>query len=143
VPGDFEADFANTLRGWQQLADVVIIASLAIAGCSLAVAVVGGLTERKRPFSLLRLSGAPIQVLRRVVALETAAPMVTVAVTAIGTGFLAAQLFLKAQMGYTLSAPGPAFWAIVATGLAACLGIIASTLPLLERITGPETARSE
>jgi hypothetical protein len=25
----------------------------------------------------------------------------------------------------------------------ACLGMIASTLPLLERITGPETARSE
>jgi hypothetical protein len=143
VIGDFESDFANTLRGWQQLANVVIITSLAIAGCSLAVAVVGGLTERKRPFSLLRLSGAPIQVLRRVVALETAAPMLTVAVTAIGMGFLAAQLFLKAQMGYTLIAPGIGFYAIVLAGLAACIGIIASTLPLLERITGPETARSE
>ncbi|MGC1209698.1 MAG: FtsX-like permease family protein, partial [Micromonospora sp.] len=131
VPGDFESDFANTLRGWKQLANVIIIASLALAGCSLAVTVVGGLTERKRPFSLLRLSGAPVRVLRRVVALETAVPMLGVAVVAVGMGFLAAQLFLKAQMGYTLTAPGVGFYAIVVVGLAACLGIIASTLPLL------------
>jgi hypothetical protein len=143
VPGDFESDFADTLRGWQQLANVIIIASLSLAGCSLAVSVVGGLSERKRPFSLLRLSGAPVRVLRRVVGLESAVPMLGVAVVAIGMGFLAAQLFLKAQMDYTLSPPGPGFFAIVVVGLAACLGIIASTLPLLERITGPETARSE
>ena len=143
VPGDFESEFANTLRGWQQLANVIIVASMAIAGCSLAVSVVGGLTERKRPFSLLRLSGAPVQVLRRVVALESAAPMLTVAVIAVGMGLLAAQLFLKAQMGYTLEPPGAGFYAVVVVGLVACLAIIASTLPLLERITGPETARSE
>jgi hypothetical protein len=143
VPGEHETDFANTLRGWKQLANVIIIASLGLAGCSLAVSVVGGLIERKRPFSLLRLSGAPVQILRRVVALESAVPMLAVAVVATGMGFLAAQLFLKAQMEYTLVAPGVGFYAIVIAGLAACLAIIASTLPLLERITGPETARSE
>ena len=143
VPGDFESDFANTLRGWKQLANVVIIASLALAGCSLAVSVVGGLSERKRPFSLLRLSGVQARVLRRVVALESAVPMLAVSVVAIGMGFLAAQLFLEAQMDYTLAVPGVEFYGIVLIGLIACLGIIASTLPLLERITGPETARSE
>lgn len=143
VPGDFESEFAGQLRGWKQLANVIIIASLALAGCSLAVSVVSGLTERKRPFSLLRLSGASVHVLRRVVALESAVPMLVVAVVAIGMGLLAAQLFLKAQMNYTLVAPGVQFYAIVVAGLAACLGIIASTLPLLERITGPETARTE
>ncbi|RAN95734.1 FtsX-like permease family protein [Micromonospora noduli] len=143
VPGDFESDFANTLRGWEQLANVVIIASLALGGCSLAVSVVGGLTERRRPFSLLRLSGAPVRVLRRVVALESAVPMLAVAAVAIGMGLLAAHLFLRAQMGYTLVAPQLDFYVIVVVGLAACLGVIASTLPLLERITGPETARSE
>ncbi|RAO07093.1 FtsX-like permease family protein [Micromonospora noduli] len=143
VPGDFESDFANTLRGWEQLANVVIIASLALGGCSLAVSVVGGLTERRRPFSLLRLSGAPVRVLRRVVALESAVPMLAVAAVAIGMGLLAAHLFLRAQMGYTLVAPQLGFYVIVVVGLAACLGVIASTLPLLERITGPETARSE
>jgi ABC-type antimicrobial peptide transport system permease subunit len=143
VPGEFESAFADTMRGWKQLANVIIVASLALAGCSLAVSVVGGLSERKRPFSLLRLSGAPVRTLRRVVALESAVPMLAVAVVAIGMGLLAAQLFLKAQMDYALTAPGVGFYAIVIVGLAACLGIIASTLPLLERITGPETARSE
>ncbi|WP_433260210.1 FtsX-like permease family protein [Micromonospora vinacea] len=143
VPGDFESEFANTLRGWEQLANVIIIASLALGGCSLAVSVIGGLTERRRPFSLLRLSGAPVRVLRRVVALESAVPMLAVAAVAIGMGLLAAHLFLRAQMGYTLVAPQPGFYVIVVVGLAACLGVIASTLPLLERITGPETARSE
>ncbi|MEV4656779.1 FtsX-like permease family protein [Micromonospora sp. NPDC049301] len=143
APGDFESSFTDQLRGWQQLANVIIVASLGLAGCSLAVSVVGGLSERRRPFSLLRLSGAPVRVLRRVVALESAVPMLAVAVVAVGMGFVAAQLFLKAQMDYTLTAPGVEFYAIVLVGLAACLGIIASTLPLLERITGPETARSE
>ncbi|MEV4821963.1 FtsX-like permease family protein [Micromonospora sp. NPDC049274] len=143
VPGDFESDFANTLRGWEQLANVIIVASLALGGCSLAVSVIGGLTERRRPFSLLRLSGAPVRVLRRVVALESAVPMLAVAAVAIGMGLLAAHLFLRAQMHYTLIAPEPRFYVIVVVGLVACLGVIASTMPLLERITGPETARSE
>lgn len=104
---------------------------------------IGGLSERRRPFSLLRLSGAPVRVLRRVVALESAVPMLAVAAVAIGMGLVAAHLFLRAQMGYTLVAPGPGFYVIVVVGLAACLGIIASTLPLLERLTGPQTARSE
>ncbi|WP_405432437.1 FtsX-like permease family protein [Micromonospora sp. NBC_00617] len=143
VPGDFESDFADTLRGWEQLANVVIIASLALGGCSLAVSVIGGLTERRRPFSLLRLSGAPVRVLRRVVALESAVPMLAVAALAIGMGLLAAHLFLRAQMHYTLVAPQPRFYVIVVVGLVACLGVIASTMPLLERVTGPETARSE
>ncbi|MEU5781222.1 FtsX-like permease family protein [Micromonospora lupini] len=143
VPGDFESEFADTLRGWEQLANVIIVASLALGGCSLAVSVIGGLTERRRPFSLLRLSGAPVRVLRRVVALESAVPMLAVAALAIGMGLLAAHLFLRAQMGYTLIAPEPRFYVIVVVGLVACLGVIASTLPLLERVTGPETARSE
>ncbi|MEU8169844.1 FtsX-like permease family protein [Micromonospora sp. NPDC049004] len=143
VPGDFESDFADTLRGWEQLANVIIIASLALGGCSLAVSVIGGLTERRRPFSLLRLSGAPVRVLRRVVALESAVPMLAVAAVAIGMGLLAAHLFLRAQMHYTLVAPEPRFYVIVVVGLVACLGVIASTMPLLERVTGPETARSE
>jgi hypothetical protein len=46
-------------------------------------------------------------------------------------------------MHYTLKSLGIEYYAIVAGGLLASLGIIASTLPLLERITGPETARNE
>jgi hypothetical protein len=133
----------SDLTGWQQLATVVIITSLVIAGCSLAVSVVGGLSDRKRPFSLLRLTGTPLRVLRSVVALESAVPLLLVALVATGTGFLAAQLFLAAQFHYTLLSPGTGYYVSVAGGLAASLAVIASTLPLLSRITGPETARNE
>jgi predicted lysophospholipase L1 biosynthesis ABC-type transport system permease subunit len=107
------------------------------------VSVVGGLNDRKRPFSLLRLTGVQLGTLRRVVVLETAVPLLVIAAVAIGSGFLAAELFLKSQLDYTLRPPGAAYYLAVLAGLAASLGVIASTLPLLKRITGPETARNE
>jgi hypothetical protein len=135
--------FNSTLQGEQQLANVVILVSLPIAGCSLAVSVAGGLSDRRRPFSLLRLTGAPLGMLRRVIALESAVPLLIVAVMATATGFVAAQLFLTSQLHYSLRPPGLGYYLVVLAGLAASLGIIASTLPLLNRITGPETARNE
>jgi hypothetical protein len=140
---EWQADTARSLTGWKQLANVVILSSLVIAGCSLAVSVAGGLSDRKRPFSMLRLTGVPLGVLRRVVALESATPLLAAAVVATGVGFLAAHLFLTAQMNYALRPPGVAYYVIVTAGVAASLGTIASTLPLLRRITGPETARNE
>jgi hypothetical protein len=140
--GEWEADFVSTLAGWKRLANVIILATLPIAGCSLAVSVAGGLSDRRRPFSLLRLSGVPLRVLRRVVALESAVPLVLVAAVAIVAGLLTAELFLEAQMGYTLVAPAPDFWLLVGGALLVALGIIGLTLPLLARITGPETARN-
>src|SRR6266568_2760628 len=133
----------SDLTGWQQLANVVVLTSLAIAGCTLAASVAAGVSERKRPFSLLRLAGAPLGMLRRIVAMESVVPLLAVAVVSTGTGFLAAQLFLTSQMNYSLVAPGGWYYTLVAAGLVASLGIIAATLPLLNRITGPETARNE
>jgi hypothetical protein len=133
----------SDLAGWQQLANVVIIISLVIAGCSLAASVAAGLSDRKRPFSLLRLTGAPLTALRRVVMLESAVPLLVIAVVSIGLGFTAALLFVRTQFGFWLQPPGIGYYLIVAAGLAAALGVIASTMPLLRRITGPETARNE
>ncbi|WP_446216492.1 FtsX-like permease family protein [Micromonospora sp. IBHARD004] len=72
----------------------MILVSLPIAGCSLAVTVAGGLSDRKRPFSMLRLTGVQLGVLRRVVALESGVPLLFAAVVATGTGLLTAHLFL-------------------------------------------------
>jgi hypothetical protein len=131
------------LAAYQQLANVVVLASLCIAGCSLAVSVVGGLHDRKRAFSLLRLAGVQLGVLRRTVVLETVVPLLTVAVIATASGFLAAALFLQSQMGYALQPPGTAYAIAVVAGLAASLAVVGCTLPLLGRLTGPETARNE
>jgi hypothetical protein len=141
--GEISPGASQLLASWRQLADVAIVASLIVAACSLAVSVASGLVERKRPFSLLRLTGAPLGVLRRVVALEAAAPLVAIAVLSAGTGLLAAHLFLRSQLNESLRPPGAHYFLIVVAGIVAALGIIASTLPLLERITGPEVARNE
>ena len=141
--GDVSPREAQLLAGWRRLADVAIVASLVIAACSLAVSVVAGLNDRKRPFSLLRLTGAPLGVLRRVVALEAAVPLIVIAAASAGTGLLAAQLFLRSQLDDSLRPPGAGYYATVLGGLAAALGIIAATLPLLERLTGPEGARTD
>jgi predicted lysophospholipase L1 biosynthesis ABC-type transport system permease subunit len=134
---------AKRQAGYQRLADVGILASLPIAGCSLAVSIVAGLNDRKRPFSLLRLSGAPLRTLRHVVALESAVPLLAPAVVSSATGFLAAYLFLRSQLSETLRPPSAQYYGLVLAGLVAALAMIASTLPLLKRITGPETARNE
>lgn len=133
----------NSYTELQHVTDVVILVSLVIAGCSLAVAAAGGLTDRSRPFSLLRLTGVHLGVLRRVVALETAAPLLVIAAVSAGSGLLASELFLKSELGESLRAPGTGYYLVVFAGLVISLGVIASTLPLLERITGPEAARNE
>jgi predicted lysophospholipase L1 biosynthesis ABC-type transport system permease subunit len=140
---EIQDDQIKLTKQYQQLADVVILTTLPIAGCSLAVSVIAGLSERKRPFSLLRLTGAHLGVLRRVVALESAVPLLVIALLSIGIGFLSAGMFLSSQLEQPLVAPNASYYGIVLLGMAASLGLIASTLPVLRRITGPESARND
>jgi hypothetical protein len=146
LPETFAENSAeNNLRDnqYQQLADVVMLTSLPIAGCTLAASVAAGLADRKRPFSLLRLAGSPLGVLRRVVALESAVPLLVVAVVSIGIGFATSAMFAQAQLGYPLVAPSLEYYFITCGGIIVSLAIIAATFPLLSRITGPEVARND
>jgi FtsX-like permease family len=141
--GDLVASSNSSKSAYQQLVNVVILVSLPIAGCTLATGIAAGLADRKRPFSLLRLTGAPLATLRRVVTLESAVPLLAVAAVAIGIGFGAAALYATEAQGRPMVAPGAAYYIITAGGILAALGIIAATFPLLARITGPEVARNE
>jgi hypothetical protein len=141
--GQATVELTSATNAYQQLADVVILASLTIAGCTLATAVAAGLADRKRPFSLLRLTGARLATLRRVVALEGAVPLLAIAGISIGVGFGAAAMLAVLQLQHPLVAPGAAYYLLTAAGIVASLGVIAATFPLLRRITGPEVARNE
>jgi hypothetical protein len=141
--GELIAQSNPTNSGYQQLANTVILVSLPIAGCTLAAGIAAGLADRKRPFSLLRLTGARLATLRRVVALESAVPLLAVAAVATGTGFGAAAMYASLEMQRPMVAPGAAYYLLTAGGILAALGIIAATFPLLARITGPEVARNE
>ena len=85
---------------------MVILTSLAVAACTLAVSVAGGLADRKRPFSLLRLTGARLGMLRRVIVLESAVPLLAVAAVAIGIGFAASAMYATTEMGLSLGGAG-------------------------------------
>ncbi len=140
---DIAAQDNSQNSGYQQLANVVILVSLAIAGCTLAAGIAAGLAERKRPFSLLRLAGARLSTLRGVVALEGAVPLLTVAVVAIGTGFGAAAMYATEAQNRPMVAPGLAYYLLTVGGIIVSLAIIAATFPILTRITGPEVARND
>jgi hypothetical protein len=140
---EYNALDRGTITEYEQLANVVILVSLCIAGCTLAASVAAGLTDRKRPFSLLRLTGAPLALLRRVISLESAVPLLAAAALSIGAGFLAATLFLRTQLSDTLTLPGVAYYVITGSGIVVSLGIIGATFPLLRRMTGAEAARND
>ncbi len=141
--GEIVPSTAQSLAEAKNVTDVIIVASLIIAGCSLAVGVTAGVSDRKRPFSLLRLTGVPVTMLRRVVALEAVLPLLAAAVASAGLGLLGAELFLRAQLSVSLRWPGGLYTFVVLVGVVVSLGLIALTFPIIERITGPEVARNE
>jgi len=59
------------------------------------------------------------------------------------SGFAGAAMYATEAQQHPMVAPGAAYYLLTAGGIAAALGIIAATFPLLARITGPDVARNE
>jgi hypothetical protein len=129
----------------ERLVFIAVALTLLVAGCSLAVAVGGGLVERKRPFSLLRLSGTPSSTLYKVVYLEGILPLVTATLVAAGAGYGISVLTVDkmSPKGTPLPTLGHVYYLIVGAGLVISLVVILVTLPLLGRITDPNNVRFE
>ena len=131
----------------------VILAAVALtlitAGCSLTVTLGGSLIERKRPFTLLRVSGTPVSVLYKDVLLEAAVPLVVVSIFAAGVGLgvsipvIRALLENLAPQAMSYAHPSLSYYLAVGIGLLISLLLIITTLPLLNRITQPAEARFE
>lgn len=143
VMGSINPATTESLSEGQHLTEVIIAASLLIASCSLSVSVASGVQDRRRSFSLLRLSGAPLSMLRRVIAFEGVVPLVAGVVISITAALIAAELSMKALLGTPLQTPDELFYVVVLAGVLASLAVISSTFPLLGRMTGPEEARNE
>jgi predicted lysophospholipase L1 biosynthesis ABC-type transport system permease subunit len=135
----------NDATNAERMILVLLGLTVLIAGCSLAVAVGGSLVERKRQFTLLRVSGTPRSVLTRVVLLESVVPLVTTSVVAAATGLAVAMGLVKAVLPSVTptTLPGPGYYLTMAGGLAVALLVVLATLPLLNRLTLPERARFE
>jgi hypothetical protein len=122
---------------------LAMLATLVVAGCSVAIAAVGGLLERRIPFALLRLSGTPLRTLRAVVMREAALPLLTLATTSalLGLGVSWMTVRFGGDTGYEW--PSIGLVVVLAAGLAATLAVVASVLPLLDRVTRTEATRFE
>jgi hypothetical protein len=129
----------------EKIVYAAVALTLIVAGCSLAVAVGGGLVDRKRPFTLLRVGGTQAGVLSRVVLLEAAVPLVAATVVAAGIAYGTSLLaFVRlAPAGTAIPQLGHDYYALMGTGLVIACGIITVTLPLLRRMTGPGNVRFE
>ena len=130
----------------QRVTVVAVALTLLVAGASLAVAVAGGMVERKRPFTLLRLTGVPLSALYRVALLEALVPLIVAGAVAVAAGLLVAgpvvrELAAKGAPQFDL--PGASYLITGGAGLLAAFAVLLATLPLLGRITRPETARFE
>ena len=129
----------------EKIVYAAVALTLIVAGCSLAVAVAGGLVDRKRPFTLLRVSGTQVAVLNKVVLLEAAVPLVAAAVAAAGIAYGTSLLaFVRlAPTGTATPQLGHDYYALMGIGLVIACGIVTMTLPLLGRMTTPASVRFE
>jgi len=130
---------------FERLLYAAVALTLIVAGCSLAVAAGGGLVDRKRPFTLLRVGGSPVSVLSRVVLFEAAVPLVaaTVVAAAIAYGTSLMAFLRLAPTGTAIPQLGRDYYTIMGIGLVIAFGVITVTLPLLRRMTAPSTVRFE
>jgi hypothetical protein len=129
----------------QKLFGYAVALTIVVAGCSLAVSIGGGLMDRKRPFTLLRVGGTPLGLLSRVVLLEAIIPLAAAVLAAAGIayGMSATAVARLAPPGTPVPALTGSYYATLAAGLAAALMVIAATLPLLSRLTVPASVRFE
>jgi len=129
----------------ETIALAVVAVTLVVAACSVAVSVGGGLMERKRPFTLLRVTGAQLRVLYRVVLWESVLPLTLTAVVAAAAGLATAASIMRLlgpRVG-SVTLPGPVYFLTLGCALAVSLALLLATLPLLKRITVPDEMRFE
>jgi ABC-type lipoprotein release transport system permease subunit len=113
---------------------------LLVAACSLTVATVSGLMERRRPFALLRASGVRLGELRRIALLETGLPLVITTLGGMGTAMLVTYMITPSgEWGL----PGARFFAGLGLALVAALAVSSLALPLMDVATRHDSARFE
>ncbi len=135
----------NDAKNIERVILAAVALTILVAGCSLAVTAGGSVVERKRPFTLLRLTGTPVSTLYRVVIAESMIPLLAASVVAAAVGLGISVPVVKAVLpaGAHDAHPGYLYYLIVGAGLLASLLLISATLPLLARVSAPRNARFE
>jgi hypothetical protein len=113
---------------------------LILTACSLTVSVITGVLERRRPFALLRASGVRLGELRRIVLLETGAPLLVTLVLGVGLATVQSLAFVPPSEWVV---PSARFLAGLGVGAVIAYAVSLIALPFMETATRLDTARFE
>ena len=132
-----------TIREFADLAYVGIGVTLFVAVASLIVSTIGGLMERRRSLYTLRLGGMRLIQLKRLVMIESVAPLLMTSVLSCGIGVWTGAVFtgmFSTTLKPTLT---PTYFAIVGVGLVAAIIGIYLILPMVDKLTRAEANQTE
>jgi cell division protein FtsX len=126
------------------LAHLGTFVAVTIAGISLALATGAAIIDRRRALGLMRLMGMPNSVLRGIIVREAAVPLLSILLLSAALGFLAAWLVVESLHDtYSVSWPGPAYFATLGLSMALALAAVAATFTLLRANTSITATRFE
>ncbi len=132
-----------TIREFADLAYVGIGVTLFVAVASLIVSTIGGLMERRRSLYTLRLGGMRLVQLKRLVMVESVAPLVITSILSCSIGVWTGAVFTKMFSTTLKPVLTPTYFAIVGIGLAAAIIGIYLILPMVDKLTRAEANQTE
>ena len=132
-----------TIREFANLAYVGIGVTLFVAVASLIVSTIGGLMERRRSLYTLRLSGMRLVQLKRLVMVESVAPLLITSILSCGIGVWTGAVFTKMFSTTLKPVLTPTYFAIVGLGLLAAIIGIYLILPMVDKLTRAEANQTE
>lgn len=132
-----------TIREFADLAYVGIGVTLFVAVASLIISTIGGLMERRRSLYTLRLSGMRLAQLKRLVMVESVAPLLTTSILSCGFGVWTGAVFTSTFSTTLKPVLTPTYFAIVGIGLVTAIIGIYLILPMVDKLTRAEANQTE
>ena len=132
-----------TIREFASLAYIGIGVTLFVAVASLIVSTIGGLMERRRSLYTLRLGGMRLAQLKRLVMVESVAPLLITSILSCGIGVWTGVVFTKMFSTTLKPVLTPTYFTIVGIGLAAAIIGIYLILPMVDKLTRVEANQTE
>ena len=132
-----------TIREFADLAYVGIGVTLFVAVASLIVSTIGGLMERRRSLYTLRLGGMRLIQLKRLVMVESVAPLLITSLLSCSIGVWTGAVFTKMFSTTLKPVLTPTYFAIVGIGLVAAIIGIYLILPMVDKLTRAEANQTE
>lgn len=133
----------RTVTAVQHGVDLLVVITILIASCSITIAAIAGVVERRRSFTLMRISGTPVRVLNKAVIYEALTPLLATIAVTIATAYAvgAAALYSTGTTG--LRRPPLLLVELVVFAVLAVTALTAMSLPMLNRTTNPREVRFE